>query len=291
MISRPNILVMPLNSQFLLISILSQLTMINTEIYPWLFKSVWLFHEDAFLPDPSVDHATLFVVEDTLAVLLAVHPFPPIVFFGGEGESAFAVFAAVLILTFVGRSITPAEFSVAMHFTFLPAAIIPAIIRKHSSTLTLRGEWFLVDESIEGPAVSINNLWFFSWEVFEIDGVWFRLIVLIFEYDLACSGSWVAHDSFEGVAIIVACNLAFSFGFPVSDLTLVLDLLLEKFDYSVAIGYLVEVPIIYIFFRLKHDTFALRISFIAPFSDIVLIQKLMLHQFVIIKQLSETWLF
>ena len=87
-----------------------------------------------------MDHATLFVVEDTLAVLLAVHPFPPIVFFGGEGESAFAVFAAVLILTFVGRSITPAEFPVAMHFTFLPAAIIPAIIRKHSSTLTLRGE-------------------------------------------------------------------------------------------------------------------------------------------------------
>lgn len=291
MISRPNILVMPLKSQFLLISILSQLIMINTEIYPWLFKSVWLFHEDPVLPDSSVDHIPLFVAEDALAVLFAVHPFAPIVFFGGEGENALPMLSTVLILAFIGRSITPAELTIAMHFTFLPVAIIPAVIGKHSSAFTLRSKWFLVDESIESSAISINNLWFFSGEVFEIDGVWFRLVVLVFEYDLACSWSWVAHNSLEGVAIIVACDLAFSFGFAVPDLTLVLDLLLEKFDHSLAIRYLVEVPIIHIFFRLKHDAFALRKSFIAPFSDIVLIQKLMLHQFVIIKKLSETWLF
>jgi hypothetical protein len=105
-----------------------------------------------------MDHITLLVVKDTFAVLFPVHPFSSVVFLRSKYESTFPMLATVLILAFVRRSITPGELTIAMHFTFLPVAIVSAVIREDSSALTLWSERFLVDKSIESPAVSVDYL-------------------------------------------------------------------------------------------------------------------------------------
>ena len=81
-----------------------------------------------------------FIVETAFAVLLAVDPLALVVFFRNENESSFAMFAAVLVFTFVGRAVAPDELPLAMHFAFLPVSLVLRVIRKNGSALPLRRE-------------------------------------------------------------------------------------------------------------------------------------------------------
>ena len=92
------------------------------------------------------------------------------------------------------------------------------------------------------------------------------------------------HLSFKSVPAVRTSDLPLALSFSFLDTAFISDLLPQQLDDTFPIGYFVEVPVVQKAVRDQQGSFSLRISFLVPFSDIVLVIKLMLHHFVLLEQ-------
>jgi len=95
------------------------------------------------------------------------------------------------------------------------------------------------------------------------------------------------HDSFKTIAAVVTFDFSLSLCLSISQFTFISDFLAEELDNPMSTGHSIEVSIIEEVVGDIEDSFSIRVTFLAPFSHIVLIVELVLHHFVLLEDLSE----